>query len=43
MHRREQLVAAAEAQLGAGRLGLKNAPAEICEALKQTFASQAGC
>ena len=40
---REQLVAAAEAQLGAGRLGLKNAPAEICEALKQTFASQAGC
>ena len=34
---REQLVAAAEAKLGSGRLGLKNAPAEVCEALKQTF------
>ena len=35
-----QLVAAAEARLGAGRLGLKNAPAELSEALKQTFASE---
>merc|ERR1740130_1759449 len=35
-----QLVAAAEAKLGAGRLGLKNAPAELSEALKQTFASE---
>jgi hypothetical protein len=35
-----QLVAAAEATLGAGRLGLKNAPAELSEALKQTFASE---
>ena len=35
-----QLVAAAEAKRGAGRLGLKNAPAELSEALKQTFASE---
>ena len=35
-----QLVAAAEAKLGAGRLRLKNAPAELSEALKQTFASE---
>ena len=35
-----QLVAAAEATLGAGRLGLKNAPAELSEALKQSFASE---
>ena len=35
-----QLVAAAEAKLGAGLLRLKNAPAELSEALKQTFASE---
>lgn len=35
-----QLVAAAEAKLGAGRLRLKNTPAELSEALKQTFASE---
>ena len=35
-----QLVAAAEAKLGAGRLELKNAPAELSEALKQTFATE---
>jgi len=31
---REQLVAAAEAKLGLGRLGLKNAPAELCAPYK---------
>ena len=36
-----QLVAAAEAKLGAGRLRLKNTPAELSKALKQTFASEA--
>ena len=35
-----QLVAAAEAKLGAGRLRLKNAPAELSEALKQSFVSE---
>ena len=35
-----QLVAAAEAKLGAGRLRLKHAPAELSKALKQTFASE---
>ena len=35
-----QLVAAAEAKLGAGRLRLKNTPAELSEALKQSFVSE---